>query len=114
MRGGSIPPFGAFAIESMMRFVMKTLLVLILFLLMAVVGFSQQITDPNFNTKVARPAYTKNHPKLLFDEAHNNFHTAGGRYKGFAELITNDGYQVVSNKEKFTEQVLRLQYSTNR
>ncbi len=33
------------------------------------------------------------HP--LFDEAHNNFHTAGGRYKPFAELIANDGYKVI-------------------
>ena len=38
------------------------------------------------------------HPRVLFDEAHNNFHTAGGRYKPFAELIANDGYQVIPNR----------------
>ena len=62
-----------------------------------------QRADPDFDTKVARPAYTASrHPRVLFDEAHHNFHTAGGRYKPFAELITNDGYQVIPNREKFT------------
>ena len=55
---------------------------------------------------VARPAYTKKHPRVLFDEAHNNFHTAGGRYKAFADLITSDGYQVTSNTQKFTQETL--------
>lgn len=44
---------------------------------------------------------------MLFDEAHNNFHTASGRYKPFADLITNDGYQVIPNKEKFRPQSLQ-------
>ena len=68
---------------------------------------AQQVADPNFDTKVAHPAYTKKGPKVLFDEAHNNFHTAGGRYKPFADLITSDGYQVTPNKEKFSAQVLK-------
>ncbi len=67
-----------------------------------------QRADPNFNTKVAHPAYAggPGHPRVLFDEAHHNFHTASGRYKPFAELITSDGYQVIPNKEKFTRDVL--------
>src|SRR5690348_2249087 len=68
---------------------------------------AQQIADPNFDTRVANPAYAKNGPKVLFDEAHNNFHTAGGRYKPFADLITNDGYQVTPNKNKFIPQSLK-------
>src|SRR5689334_9752885 len=64
--------------------------------------FPQQVADPNFDAKVAHPAYPKNGPKVLFDEAHNNFHTASGRYKPFADLITNDGYQITPNKEKFS------------
>jgi len=66
-----------------------------------------QAADPNFDAKVARPAYAKSGPKVLFDEAHNNFHTAGGRYKPFADLITNDGYQVTPNKQKFSAEVLK-------
>jgi hypothetical protein len=68
-----------------------------------------QMADPNFNVKVAKPAY-KNRgygPKVLFDEAHNNFHTATGRYKPFADLVTNDGYQVISNKQLFSPNVLQ-------
>lgn len=89
------------------RFVMKSLLLLVLILFLSVMAFSQQVADPNFDTRVARPAYTRSHPRVLFDEAHNNFHTTGGRYKGFAELITNDGYRVTPNKEKFSERVLK-------
>lgn len=79
----------------------------ILVLVIAFVGAAQQIADPNFDTKVARPAYKVNGPKVLFDEAHNNFHTAGGRYKPFADLITSDGYQVTPNKEKFSAASLK-------
>jgi len=66
-----------------------------------------QVADPDFDPKVAKPAYTKNGPKVLFDEAHNNFHTASGRYKPFADLITNDGYQVTPNKQKFSAETLK-------
>jgi len=65
-----------------------------------------QQADLNFDVRVARPAYTENRPKVLFDEAHNNFHTATGLYKPFADLITNDGYIVVPNKEKFQASTL--------
>lgn len=75
--------------------------------LSAVVGLAQQMADPNFDPKVAKPAYAKNGPRVLFDEAHNNFHTASGRYKPFADLITNDGYQVTPNKQKFSAETLK-------
>ena len=61
---------------------------------------AQQV-DTKFDTRVAQPAYTKKHPKVIFDEAHNNIHTASGLYKPFADLIGNDGYTIVPNKEKF-------------
>jgi hypothetical protein len=70
-------------------------------------SLAQQVADPNFDAKVAHPAYAKNGPKVLFDEAHNNFHTASGRYKPFADLISNDGYQVTPNKEKFSAATLK-------
>jgi len=77
-----------------------------LLLVFALGSVAQQIPDPNFDATVARPAYTKKHPRVLFDEAHNNFHTAGGRYKAFADLVTNDGYEVVPNTQKFSAQTL--------
>ncbi len=66
-----------------------------------------QQADLSYDVSVARPAYTKKHPKVLFDEAHNNVHTASGLYKPFVDLITNDGYTVVSNKEKFQANTLK-------
>ncbi len=69
-------------------------------------GGGGQRSDPTFDTKVARPAYAAEHPRVLFDEAHNNFHTTDGRYKPFAEVIANDGFKVIPNKEKFTKALL--------
>jgi hypothetical protein len=88
----------------------RTLLVALVALSSSLVAqvFGQQVADPNFDTKVAKPAYAKKkHPKVLFDEAHNNFHTASGRYKPFADLITSDGYAVTPNKVKFTRDALK-------
>ncbi|HYG82116.1 MAG TPA: hypothetical protein VD861_17080 [Pyrinomonadaceae bacterium] len=66
----------------------------------------EQTADPDFDVRVARPAYVRTHPRVLFDEAHNNFHTTAGRYKPFADLIRNDGYGVTTNSEKFSAQTL--------
>lgn len=74
--------------------------------LAARVGATGQRPDPDFDVTVAHPAYAKTHPKVLFDEAHHNFHTAGGRYKPFADLIANDGYLVIPNHAKFSRPVL--------
>ena len=78
----------------------KSFLVSPLIVGLALVGF-QQMADPEFDAKVARPAYTATHPKVLIDEAHKNFHTAGRGYKPFADLLTNDGYfEIVSKGDK--------------
>jgi hypothetical protein len=71
-------------------------------------GLAQQIPDPNFNPHVEHPAYTKNFPRVLFDEAHNNFHTTTGRYKPFADLMFNDGYQVAANRKPFAKESLQI------
>ena len=85
---------------------MKHLVPLLTVLLFSLPAFSQQQADVTFDASVKNPAYTTTHPKVLFDEAHFNFHTAGGRYKPFADLISNDGYRVTSSKEKFAAQAL--------
>jgi hypothetical protein len=74
---------------------------------LAIVGLAQQVADPDFDTKVAKPAYTKKHPKVFLDEAHHNFHTASGRYKPFADLISGDGYEVTPNTRKFSKETLK-------
>lgn len=78
----------------------------VLCLLLLVLSFTaqaQQLADPEFNTSVEKPAYNKNGPRVLFDEAHHNFHTTEGRYKPFADLLLNDGYRIVRNREPFTK-----------
>jgi hypothetical protein len=65
--------------------------------------YAQQIADPEFKVHVEKPTYTKNYPRVLFDEAHNNFHTTEGRYKPFADLIGNDGFHVVRNRNPFSK-----------
>lgn len=62
---------------------------------------AQQMADPSFNATVERPAYTRNRPRVVIDEAHNNFHTVDGRYKPFADLLRSDGYEVAPGTGKF-------------
>ena len=86
---------------------MKRALIVCLFLLcLSVVVGAQQLPDPEFNTSVPNPAYTKTEPRVLFDEAHHNFHTTDGRYKPFADLLRNDGYRVVRNRQAFSKETL--------
>lgn len=66
------------------------------------VAAAQQAADLDFDTTVNKPAYAADGPRVLFDKAHNNFHTANGRYKPFADLIRNDGFRITPNKDAFT------------
>ena len=75
-------------------------------LLAAVSAAAQQVSDPDFDTSVARPAYPQDGPVVVLDEAHANFHTAAGRYQPFAELLRNDGYTVVAGRTAFDRQAL--------
>jgi hypothetical protein len=70
-------------------------------------GAQRQASDLGFNPTVARPAYLKQHPRVLFDEVHNNADTAGGRYKPFADLIGSDGYRIVSNNQTLSNRALK-------
>jgi len=67
---------------------------------------ARQTTDPNFNPGIARPAYVARHPRVLFDEAHNNADTLAGRYKPFTDLIVRDGYKTTPNISKFSRSSL--------
>lgn len=55
----------------------------------------QQVVDSSYVAPIARPMYrTGAGPVVVIDEAHHNFHTAGGRYLPFARLLRSDGYTV--------------------
>jgi hypothetical protein len=43
---------------------------------------------------------------VAIDEAHANFHTAGGQYRPFAELLAADGYRVTASTRRFEPQTL--------
>ena len=59
-------------------------------------AFAQQVSDPDFSTRVEHPAFMKRHPRVGIDEAHRNFHTRNGRYKPFADLMQSDGFVVAA------------------
>jgi len=68
---------------------------------------AQQRPDPDFDTTVVRPAFTGRHPRVVVDEAHHEFHTAGGRYRAFAGLLRSDGCDVRPGLVPFTPGSLR-------
>jgi hypothetical protein len=66
-----------------------------------------QVADNKFNPKVEKPTYNGNkRPRIIVDAAHNNYHTAEGRYKPLAEMLRSDGYTVESNRQPFTQESL--------
>ena len=73
-------------------------------ILLCATAFAQQSADPHFDARVEKPANTRNFPRVLFDEAHNNLDTTNNRYKPFADLLFNDGYHLAVNREPFTKE----------
>lgn len=94
----------------------KSLLCIVLFFGLLVLGFGQETTstvepprtaDLSFHPPIENPAYPRGRgPLVLIDEAHNNFHTADGTYKPFATLIERDGYVVKRLQDKITPERL--------
>ena len=84
----------------------QILLVCVLFTAFSITASAQHLADLEFKTVVERPAFPKNSPRIMFDEAHNNFHTSTGRYKPFADLLMADGYRIVINRQPFTKKLL--------
>ena len=85
---------------------MKPFKICFVLLLLAASALAQQQADLEFNVSVENPAYSKSGPRVMFDEAHHNFHTLDGRYKPFVDLIMNDGYRVIRSRRPFSKQSL--------
>ena len=63
---------------------------------------AQQVADSTYDVSVEKPTFrTGTGPVVAIDAAHNNFHTADGRYRPLARLLENDGYRVRSNDTTF-------------
>ena len=75
-------------------------------LVMALLGScplsAQQLADPDFDASVRHRTYAAQHPLVVIDEAHNNYHTADQGYEPLARLLRNDGYAVVGSGAPFT------------
>jgi hypothetical protein len=70
---------------------------------------AQQVADTTFRPPIERPAYPiGSGPVVQIDEAHHNFHTAGGRYLPFAELLRRDGYVVKASASQLTADALKV------
>lgn len=76
---------------------------LVLSLALAASGnlYAQVISDPDFDSAVEKPAYVREHPRIVVDEAHFNYHTASDRYRPLALLLRSDGYEVAAGTAKF-------------
>jgi hypothetical protein len=87
-----------------------------LFIGIAVAAFSQETAstvepprtaDLSYHPPIEKPAHALGKgPLVLIDEAHNNFHTAGGTYLPFVRLIKRDGYVVKRLKDKISPERL--------
>jgi len=82
---------------------MKLFAAIFALLFLSTTVVAQQQPDSEFNTSVENPAYKKDGPRVMFDEAHHNFHTTEGRYKPFVDLLVSDGYRVIRNRQPFTK-----------
>lgn len=87
----------------------KKLLIVALFLLPSGISVrAQQEADTSFLPVIDNPTYTAgNGPVVMIDEAHQNFHTAGGRFLPFAELLRRDGYIVTGIGVPFSAESLK-------
>lgn len=86
---------------------MKRFGLALLAVLLARPALAQQVPDTAFDVRIARPAFPSDGPRVLFDEAHHNFHTSTGRYLPFARLVTADGFRVIPNAQPFTASSLK-------
>ena len=75
---------------------------------LATAYFLAQRADYGWDPAISAPVFTAEHPRVLFDEGHNNASSAGvaGRYWPFARLLRADGYSVERGKKRFTSGVL--------
>lgn len=67
----------------------------------------EQSADQTFHFDNPDPAFAPGSgPLVCVDAAHNNYHTAAGRYRPYAELLRGDGYRVEGFDSIFTPEAL--------
>lgn len=85
---------------------MKRLLFIALALAVSLLHFmparAEEQSDPAFDSRVAKPAFTTHHPMVRIDQAHFNAETIDGRYRPLADLLANDGCRVEPGTRRFS------------
>ncbi len=82
---------------------MRSILFTLLIVTVGGLAAAQQVPDSAFRPNILSPAFPPDlGPVVMIDEAHHNFHTAGGRYYPFANLLRLDGYQILPSACAFT------------
>lgn len=67
-------------------------------------GYAQQVVDPDFSYETVSPLFLNGDGlKVAIDQGHNNFHTLSGRYASFAQVLTKEGFRVVSVQGEIDE-----------
>ena len=80
---------------------MPTLRVVLAAALASLAGCGDPV-DHDFDTSVPVAAYAIEHPRVAFDEGHQNRHTIQGTYEPFADLLGNDGYELERLRGRIT------------
>jgi hypothetical protein len=69
---------------------------------------AQQIPDTTFDIGAYDPRYAAGKgPIVMVDAAHHNFHTLENRYSPFGRVLRAEGYQLHSNTQIITPELLR-------
>ncbi len=80
-------------------------ILLTLLLCVNVSGIAQQIPDTLYIPSIQK---TGMNVEVYIDEAHNNFHTKDNRFKPFANVLGQAGYNVKGFTEKFSKESLEV------
>ena len=87
--------------------ILRRMCMSLLLLVLPVAALSQQGSDPEFDTHVARPMFKLHKPKLFIDQGHHNTHTSRGRYDALASLAVSDGFDVMLDDNSFSDADLK-------
>lgn len=81
---------------------MRSVFITLLTLATCGIAIAQQVPDSAFRPSILSPAYPPDlGPVVMIDQAHNNFHTAEGRYLPFASLLQMDGFRILRSSCPF-------------
>lgn len=86
---------------------MKKVLASCLLLTCSQIVHAQQAADTDYQFQVSNPSYPGGQgPRVCIDSGHQNYHTVEGRYAPFAELVSQDGFQVADFAGSFNQNSL--------